>query len=518
MKTARRLQLYPMLKTAVMLILGIILGKAVFPYFPLWFFLAATAGMVAVAFLLHRSPAGQSLAINLAFLCLGATLITHSLISNRVELPDREVEYKAVIASEPVVHGKVLQADILIVGGKGKPSDARPWKVKASILRDTVENRWKRLHVGDGIIAVSYLEHPHNFANSTFDYASWLRNNGFVAETFIYYSNWKKAEVELQSLSTVEWMKIVMKRFRQRLLAYYSSFGADRETYAVIAAMTLGDKSALPKELKDDYSVAGASHVLALSGLHLGIIYTILSLLTLGYRRQWLSQLLIMVVVWGYVLMVGMPSSVVRSAVMLTVLAMVTILNRGSVLLNSLSFAAIVMLIANPLSLYDIGFQMSFLAVTGIALFEPLMMPLRRKKGIVATALRWLWGTVSVSIAAQLTTAPLVAYYFGRFSCYFIVTNLIVIPCATFVIYGVVATAAVMWWPAAAHLSATAVMTVTSLMNNALHWIASLPGASVEGISWSPMQVIAVYIMVIALYFAMRYMRKSWDIRHRISW
>lgn len=495
MLTARRLQLYPMLRVVIMLIMGIIAGKLAFPYIPSYILLMATAVCLTAAFLLRRSPVGQSLAIGLTFLTFGAYLITNTLDKMNVPLPKSEIVYNAVLTTEPSVHGRVVQTDLLIIG------DGKPLKVRASILRDTVQNRWQRLHVGDGITATSLLEPPHNFAGSTFDYAAWLRQSGFAAETFIFYNSWRKAEIDLASLSYLQRATIEARKIRERLLERYRCYGADGSSYAVLAAMTLGDKSALSKELREDYSIAGASHVLALSGLHLSIIYTILLLLTFGYRRRWLPQVLIMLAVWSYVVLVGMSASVVRSAVMLTIVSMVMILNRGSVLLNSLSFAAFVMLLWNPLSLYDIGFEMSFMAVLGIAMLEPLMRSRHLPKNIFQKLLYMIWGVVSVSIAAQVGTAPLVAYYFGRFSCYFIITNLIVIPCATIILYGVAALAVFSWWHLLASHIASALILITDFMNTALHRIASLPGASIDGITLSPLQVLAVYIFLFAVYF-----------------
>ncbi len=495
MLTARKLQLYPMLRVVIMLIMGIITGKLAFPYIPSYILLVATAVCLTAAFLLRRSPVGQSLAIGLTFLTLGAYLITNTLDKMNVPLPKDEVVYNAVLTTEPSVHGRVVQTDLLIIG------DGKPLKVRASILRDTVQNRWQRLHVGDGITATSLLEPPHNFAGSTFDYAAWLRQSGFAAETFIFYNSWRKAEIDLTSLSYMQRATVEARRIREKLLERYRCYGADGSSYAVLAAMTLGDKSALSKELREDYSIAGASHVLALSGLHLSIIYTILLLLTFGYRRRWLPQVLIMLAVWSYVVLVGMSASVVRSAVMLTIVSMVMILNRGSVLLNSLSFAAFVMLLWNPLTLYDIGFEMSFMAVLGIAMLEPLMRPRHLPKNIFQKLLYMIWGVISVSIAAQVGTAPLVAYYFGRFSCYFIITNLIVIPCATIILYGVVALAVLSWWHLLASHIASALILITGFMNTVLHRIASLPGASIDGISLSPLQVLAVYIFLFTVYF-----------------
>ena len=159
---------------------------------------------------------------------------------------------------------------------------------------------------------------------------------------------------------------------REQLLQRFNDSGLDGDAYAVVAAMSLGDKSALTRDVKSAYSVSGASHVLALSGLHLGIIYMLLSLFL--PRRRWpaLSQLLMILVVWAFVLLVGMPVSAVRSAVMLTIYGVLSIGRRNKMSVNVLAFTAFLMLMWNPAWLFDVGFQMSFMAVWAILLFVPL--------------------------------------------------------------------------------------------------------------------------------------------------
>lgn len=484
-----------------MLILGIIVGRTTLPYVPVEVWLAALLIALSVAFVLHKHPIGQSVSIFISFFFVGCMVISLSFTKMKVQLPQYPVTYQAVLLTEPSVHGKVIQTDMIVVG-RGKPM-----KIRASILRDTVDNHWKQLHVGDGITATSFLDEPRNFANSSFDYALWLKEHGFKAETFIYYCDWKKDVVDLTKLSYVDRITIQARKYRQRLLARFHDYGADGQNYAVLAAMTLGDKSALSRDIKDDYSIAGASHVLALSGLHLGIIYGVLTLLTLGFRRRWIPQLAIMLAVWSYVVLVGLSASVVRSAIMLSVISLVRILNRRSILLNSLGLAAFIMLVSNPLNLYDIGFEMSFMAVAGIALFEPLLLPRRTASNVLTKAGYYCWSVISVSIAAQLGTAPLVAYYFGRFSCYFILTNIVVIPCAWLILYGAVAVALFSFVPAVSSWLANLLVGIVGWMNSALHWIASLPGASIENIHWSIPQVASIYIVLLALYFILRFFR-----------
>ena len=153
---------------------------------------------------------------------------------------------------------------------------------------------------------------------------------------------------------------------RSVLLQRLETAGLSDDQYAVVSAMALGDKSALTKELRETYSKTGASHILALSGLHLGIIYALLSMLVVGRRWQMITQVAIILSIWAFVFLVGMSASVVRSAVMLTVYALLAIGHRHKMSVNTLAFTAIVMLLVTPKALFDVGFQMSFMAVFSI--------------------------------------------------------------------------------------------------------------------------------------------------------
>jgi competence protein ComEC len=257
--------------------------------------------------------------------------------------------------------------------------------------------------------------------------------------------------------------------------------------------MVLGDKSALTQELRDVYAVTGASHVLALSGLHLGIIYTLLSLLIVGRRWHMVSQILIVLCIWAFVFLVGMSTSVVRSATMLTVYALLSLGHRDKMTVNTLAFTAIVMLMFNPQSLYDVGFQMSFMAVFAILVLMPLMMRVFSMEYLLShQALHWIWSMVAVSCAAQIGVAPLIAYYFGRFSTYFLLTNLIVIPAATLILW---LSPLVLVFPSLAYL----LLYIVKCLNNALGQIAVWPGASIEALHPSVLQTAMVYVVIFSL-------------------
>ena len=310
-------------------------------------------------------------------------------------------------------------------------------------------------------------------------------------------------KISQQQMSRIDRSKIFFLRQRAKLLERLKEDGMEGDAYAVVAAMALGDKSALTKELKNVYSVTGASHVLALSGLHLGIIYTLISFLIVGRRWQTVSQLFCILSIWAFVFLVGMSVSVVRSAIMLTVYALLSLGHRDKMSVNTLAFAALVMLLVSPRSLFDIGFQMSFVAVLSILLWLPVFMGVFSERLLMEHRwVKWCWGMVAVSVAAQTGVAPLIAYYFGRFSSYFFLTNFIVIPAATLILY---LSLVVLLIPRLAYL----LIYIVTKLNAVLAYITTIPGASIDGLHPTLLQVSMVYVIILAVYLLLTYIPAS---------
>ncbi len=476
---------------------------------------------VVVSVLTWRFRRLQSLALLLSTVALGVLLTTMQRQQLRVVWPSERCTYEAVITSQPQEKAKTIAVDLLLPANKQR--------IKAYISKDS---RSRRLAVGDGLLFYSAIQQPAGApaarttapkapyakpavktaaeetapAARAFDYRRYLFTHGFTGTVFIGADQWQEQRVSLRRLSMVERSRLFFLRQRSRLLQHYRRQGADEAQYAVLAAMTLGDKSALSRELREVYSTTGASHVLALSGLHLGIIYSLLSLLVVGRRWRVVSQLLIILAVWAFVFLVGLSPSVVRAAVMLTVYALLSLGGRRRMSVSTLAFTAICLLVANPYCLYDIGFQLSFAAVFAILLFLPLadrvVAPHRLQQH---TLLKWLWAMLTVSLAAQIGVAPLLAYYFGSFSCYFLLTNLLVIPCAYVVLWLALCTLLLPLLlggllPQAATwlLSQTTdlLFGVVSMMNSTLTWLSRLPGASVSGLHPTALQVVLLYVVI----------------------
>jgi competence protein ComEC len=492
---------------AIALMVGIVVGDAAGAIVPIeaWLFLLVLS-VVACFLLSLRHPYGESVGLLASFVVLGGALYSLQQCERKVQLPTRPVAYDAVCISEPQQRGKVVRMDLLLLGIDGQRL-SEPWKVKASLLRDTIDHREQRLHLGNGLQAFSVLELPADYRpGGHFSYQRWMEVHGYRAQTFIYSTHWYSARESLSTLSYLQRMRLRMLVFRQRLLDRYRALGLSGDQFSILAAMTLGDKSYLSKEVKDEFSVSGVSHLLALSGLHLSIIYAFLTLLV-GFRRrgQWISQMLILSAIWMYVALVGFPPSVVRSAVMLSAYSLCLLLNRAKASLNVLALTAIVMLVANPLVLWDVGFQLSYLSVVSILLVAPRMQHIFRFKSRLGNT---LWGMVSVSVAAQMGTAAVVLYYFGRFSCYFLLANLLCIPIAYAILSGTILMFLTMPFLALQKVIAFVLVKLVGLLNALLSFLSALPGASVENIDFSLPQVWLTYLALALLWLAWLEMKR----------
>lgn len=526
------IQTIPMFRCAVLLIGGIVLGDVMPIRAREWLLLLSA--LIGMALLCYRKFSNAcNILILASVIAIGGFRISFNQGDEKqIKEPDsitaqsiweeyavRGTECEIAILSEPRISGKTIQFD----GYIHKGSDAEGKKVRVSLLRDTIDGRYKTLHVGDGIRCLADFSPLKQWyrMNSNFDYIRWLRSQGFVCRVFVGINKWEKEEIGWRELPWSETLKLKAMSVRQAVINHIKPRGIDEESFAVATAMALGYKQGLTTRLKEEYSMVGASHILALSGMHLSIIVTLLAFITGRERKR--ERLALLCMIWIYVLFVGMPTSVTRAATMLSIYELTDMAGRGQRQLNVIGFTALAMAAWNPLCIWDVGFQMSFIAVLSIILMNRIItdyVPEKWRKGSKKdekrlskyvrrkkTCLRMAWYTGAVSLVAQIGTMPLTTYYFGRVTFYFILTNLVVIP-ASMIIVSVML---VLTMTALIDIAVGGVlqgliffaMKVLSylimLQNWLLKGIASLPGASIEGIEINTAQTIALYAIICAI-------------------
>ena len=489
----------PLLKLAVCLMVGILTADVFcLPQVPL---LAAFVGFALLALAVYRHALAQSVAICMCFVLLGAVLYARQRQRLAVSWPEEDMQFEAVVVSEPQEKPRTVGFDVVVcrlqqtADGKDAVTGRR---LKCYVAKD---ERSRRIAIGDGLLIRSRIRENDDFRIGAFDYRRYLEVHGFTGNTYVPARSWRHGQVSLAGLSRLERVRLVFLKYRHRLLQQFQSRQFGNDVYGVVAAMTLGDKSALTRDMREVYNVSGAAHVLALSGLHLGIVYALLSLLIVGRRLRVAMQVLVVLGMWAFAFLVGLSPSVVRSAVMLSVYALLSLGHRGRMSVNVLCFTAICMLVASPLSLFDVGFQLSFLSVLSIVVFYPLFYGLLSVEFLQGhRVVRWLWGMACVSISAQIGTAPLVAYYFGRFSTAFLLTNFIVVPATTLVLY---LSLLVLLLPFVGRLLAI----VVHGMNVLLAGIAAWPVASIDNLHPTRLQVVMLYVFIVAFWLLLKRQR-----------
>lgn len=279
----------------------------------------------------------------------------------------------------------------------------------------------------------------------------------------------------------------------------YASAGFTDEAQAIVDAMTTGNKTEIGQQLRQQFSDAGISHVLALSGFHLTVIVSLIDVLLLRgvFSRRWrrISALFVIPFIWAFAYIAGFPPSLVRATIMCSVVQLALVVGHGQQLKNAAAIACFFMIVVNPMIIMDVGFQLSFLSIVGIAFMgAPLCTWAGRKAGRWAVVL----DIVIISLTCTLFTFPVVAYHFGQVPLYSILSNLFVSLLATLIMW-----AAVFWWifswcSPVCSLLTTALNGLTRAMVFVAETVSRLPMSTVR---YSPniLEVICLYLVIIYL-------------------
>lgn len=293
---------------------------------------------------------------------------------------------------------------------------------------------------------------------------------------------------------------------REKLMHVLAQQGLSGDEYAVAGALVLGITDQLDPEIVRAYASTGALHVLSVSGLHVGVLYIMLNLIFsfMGKNKKGkiIKSIIIVVLIWFYALLTGLSPSVLRSATMFSFIALGTIANRKGNIYNSIAASAFVLLCTDPYIIMQVGFQLSYLAVLGIVYLHPKIYGRLYVKNYV---LDKIWSVTSVSISAQLITFPLGLLYYHQFPNYFLLSNLVVIPLGSLILYTGILTLLLSPVPYVSVLFATLLYYEVCFLNAAVVWVESLPNALYEGVSISIAETWLIYFFCGAMIVAWQY-------------
>ena len=408
---------------------------------------------------------------------------------------DSTLIFQVAIQDYPTPRQKTIRYTAEVLAVVDSMTHTAPSKVYLYIQPDSTR---PMPTMGDTLLVRTRIQRGERLGR--FDYGTYLRQQGIAGTGIIWHNQWQYiGHSTPQRFSPKQWQHSLQER--------YQRCGLEGKELATIAALTLGYKEDLDRKTTQSFQRAGAAHILAVSGLHTGIIYSILLLiLTLGgcfkplyTQRLWrcVQSVIIIAAMWAYAGMTGMTPSVVRSVLMLSLVEVGRMLYRQSLSLNTVAAAAFLILIVRPLDLFSVSFQLSFAAVVALLLFVPAFSRLLSTGWIRPVPLRktarYVADILAVSLAAQIGTLPLTLYYFGQCSNYFLLTNLLVIPIA--------------WLLVVAAFVVLAVCGLPWLLNTSVEWIEHLPGA-VSEIRISLPMAILLYTAIAGGYWSLK--RSLW--------
>lgn len=468
-------------------------ASCVFPLF------CSSLGILILSFFQKRYSRRWIFGVVLFLFCfvLGFMRMNRQMQAVEFAFGSEETTYRMFLVEEPQIKERNVFCRVLLTERIDSSYRKTTLNHKAIVYlsRDSLS---ECLGCGDELIAYTGFSTPANNGNpDEFDYARFLLRHQVSAIGNVHTGKWRRI-----SQDAVHSFRQKAFDCRERVLAIYRHLGFQGDDFAVLSALTVGYKEGLSEEMRESFSVSGSSHVLALSGLHIGFLYALLWFCLRWLPGRWramavLRTLLIIAFLWGFAFFTGLSASVVRSVFMFSLFALSGLSRRKNFSLNTLFAVAFFMLLCRPVWLFDVGFQLSFCAVTAILLLQPRIY--RWFPGVHSRIGHYLCSLMSVSIAAQIGTAPLVLLYFSRFSTHFLLTNLLVIPLVSFIMYATVIMLLFTPYFPLQSIIAIGVKWLIGLLNSCVRWVEQLPWASFDGIWLYGTDVLGIYLFLFLL-------------------
>ena len=461
---------WPSLRLVIPLTAGILISdtiKNTWAEVPVWYALGLI-GILTVVILIFgdRSPRLSGFCLSLAFVLAGAASYKIRMDRVRVEWPSHYRIYHGILNSYPLERERSYRLDITL-----SDSLYNGVNIYLYLPKDSVAST---LEPGQRIVFDGKINKPSS-EGAGFDYESYLLSHGVSGTLRVQSKDWNA----LPSDGT-EGLRVRAVRFRRGVMRKYREWGLEGNALAVVSAVSLGEKRALNDSLREVYSTSGVSHVLAVSGLHVGIMCWFLYLLFPAFlfrRAEWLRQLIVLGVLWSYAFAIGFPVSITRTLIMFSIVAVCRAIQREGSALNSLGIAAIIMLAVNPSALFDMSFQLSFSAVLFIVTVTPILLEIYEPHNPIG---RYVWRVLVLSFSAQIGTAPIIMYHFSGFSTYVMLANLIVVPVMFVIVSLSMSLWVIGWFPSLRYLVTGVLTWLIDIMTALLTRISALPYSQLE--------------------------------------
>jgi len=355
------------------------------------------------------------------------------------------------------------------------------------------------LHSGDEIWLNSTIYPvPKAFNPYQFDYSKYLEKQNVFHQIYT-----QKNQIKI--IQTHKTIDFYIENLRNNLSKSFEIHHFEPKTKAIIDALILGQRLELDKETIADYSNAGVIHILAISGLHISIIYFFIVFLLKPLKRvkfgAEIQLLIVLAILWLFALLTGLPASVTRAVTLFSFISIGNYFNQPKAIYNALAISAFLILLVKPNAIFDIGFQLSYAAVLSIVLFQPFYKKFYFSENKIAI---YFTDTVLVSLAAQIGVLPLSLYYFNQLPLLFLLANLVIIPLSSLVlIAGIVILPLNYILPSVAVFLGKILAYSIQFMNDYIHWIAQFKSGIITNISFSGWLTFWMYLVIVAFIYWM---------------
>lgn len=393
------------------------------------------------------------------------------------------------LLEEPKIKGDIARFNVEVTNNiQEKNLFKTQGKLLLAMRFDTTKNI--NLHYGDLILIKSkYKETEPAYNPSEFDYKRFLSYQQIYYQSFI-----NQKEIKKLAEHAANPIKEFALKFRERQIEKFNNYLKDSSVRAVASTLILGYRAELSKDILQTYTKTGTMHVLSVSGMHVGIVVYLLAFMLIflnkSKRGRILQAIIIISLVWFYALITGLAPSIERAAIMTTFIMLAKARSLKANTFNIIAITAFIILIFDPFAIINVGFQLSFIAVSGIIYLQPLIYNFYITSNKI---LDWIWKIMSVSIAAQIATAPISLYYFHQFPVYFIFSNIFIFIPAILIMYFGLFFLLLYFVPPIAKFLAWCLEFTINLTNDGLKLIEHIPHANITQIWWGSLEILLFY-------------------------
>lgn len=490
---------YAIVRFSIYLVLGILLAQyfpiSVFALYPLLVFL----GITIILWFIARKQLIQTIyygiSVYICFFLIGYLVFqmrnpefqknhySHSITLEHSYL----IQIKISENLKPDIFNDKYFANVQAINGRLSKG-----KILLNVIKDSLTSTF--LPDDQLLVYTSFSSIPAPLNPHQFDYSQYMRN----LEVYDQIRISKKEIITTWNGKSTLFGKA--QNVRSKMINRLKDVGISDKERAIIQALILGEKKDIDKQLYEEYAAAGAVHILAVSGLHVGILFLILKFLLIPFtwlkHGELIRSVLIVMLLWGFAFLAGLSPSVIRAVSMFSFFAVAMIFGRRTNALNTLFLSFLFLLFINPLWLFQVGFQLSYLAVFFILWFQPIFKKFQYSRYWMV---RKSAGIITVTVSAQLGVLPLSLYYFHQFPGLFLLTNLIVLPTMTVYMIGGITIVILAFIGFIPEWLAQGYGFMVETLNTFIGWIARQDQFLFSDIHFSVLKAIGFYLLIIAM-------------------